>query len=245
MSGKYNDNWPDRHTFYIEQWNQRDQSLPPRQDITPLDLDFDYSPYLRNYEANGKPYLTTTKERGECICAEEYYYTSQASEWDHILYGHQSQVEAVTTMMVSNVISQSPDFEGGSQSVLSTPPRRTRQVPVAARLLVDSTTIFEFERSRHVDVVSDSVMSLVLNITREIPKIVVESEDVKTEEENGKKAEKVIQALLFSLFGDVKLGENGKVLITVDGNVAHLDKQSGDVESENEGLKERVKTAFR
>ncbi|KAE8719375.1 Cleavage and polyadenylation specificity factor subunit 3-I [Hibiscus syriacus] len=95
------------------------------------------------------------------------------------------------------------------------------------------------------DMVSDSVMALVLNITREIPKIVVEFEDVKMEEENGKKAEKVIHALLVSLFGDVKLGENGKLLITVDGNVAHLDKQSGDVESENEGLKERVKTAFR
>ena len=27
-------------------------------------------------------------------------------------------------------------------------------------------------------------------------------------------------------------------------NVAHLDKQSGNVESENEGLKERVRVAF-
>ena len=34
-------------------------------------------------------------------------------------------------------------------------------------------------------------------------------------------------------------------MIRVDGNVAKLDKQSGDVESENEGLKERVKAAFR
>ena len=95
------------------------------------------------------------------------------------------------------------------------------------------------------DMVSDSVVALVLNISREIPKVVVESEAVKTEEENGRKAEKVIYALLVSLFGDVKLGENGKLMISVDGNVAHLDKQSGDVESENEGLKERVKTAFR
>ncbi|KAL6184085.1 hypothetical protein ACLB2K_045489 [Fragaria x ananassa] len=61
------------------------------------------------------------------------------------------------------------------------------------------------------DMVSDSIMALVLNINREVP----------------------------------KPGENGKLVISVDGNVALLDKQSGDVESENEGLKERVKTAFR
>ena len=95
------------------------------------------------------------------------------------------------------------------------------------------------------DMVSDSVVALVLNINREVPKVVVESEDTKTEEDNEKKVEKVIYALLVSLFGDVKLGENGKLVINVDGNVAHLDKQSGEVESENEGLKERVRTAFR
>lgn len=95
------------------------------------------------------------------------------------------------------------------------------------------------------DMVSDSIVALVLNISREIPKVVIESEAVKSEEESGKKAEKVIHALLVSLFGDVKLGDNGKLVISVDGNVAHLDKQSGDVESENEGLKERVRTAFR
>ena len=33
-------------------------------------------------------------------------------------------------------------------------------------------------------------------------------------------------------------------MISVDGNVAHLDKQSGNVESGNEGLKERVRVAF-
>ena len=94
--------------------------------------------------------------------------------------------------------------------------------------------------------VSDSVVALVLNISREIPKVVVESEEAtKTEEENNKKAEKVIHALLVSLFGDVKFGENGKLVISVDGNVAHLNnKQSGNVESENKGLKERVRVAF-
>ncbi|XP_034201524.1 cleavage and polyadenylation specificity factor subunit 3-I-like isoform X2 [Prunus dulcis] len=95
------------------------------------------------------------------------------------------------------------------------------------------------------DMVSDSIVALILNINREVPKVVVESEYVKTEEENRKKAEKVIHALLVSLFGDVKPGGNGKLVIRVDGNVAQLDKQSGDVESENEGLKEKVKVACR
>lgn len=95
------------------------------------------------------------------------------------------------------------------------------------------------------DMVSDSIVALVLNISREIPKVVAESEGVTSEEENGKRAEKVIHALLVSLFGDVKLGDNGKLVISVDGNVAYLDKLSGDVESKNEGLKERVRIAFR
>lgn len=97
------------------------------------------------------------------------------------------------------------------------------------------------------DMVSDSVVALVLNIAREMPKVVVESDEdaVKSEEENGKKADKVIHALLVSLFGDVKFGEKGMLVINVDGNVAQLDKQSGEVESESQGLKERVKTAFR
>ncbi|KAI6678774.1 hypothetical protein NL676_039570 [Syzygium grande] len=94
------------------------------------------------------------------------------------------------------------------------------------------------------DMVSDSVVALVLNVSREIPKVVVETEATKTEEESEKRVEKIIHALLVSLFGDVKFGENGKLVINVDGNVAHLDKQSGEVESENEGLKERVRTAF-
>ncbi|CAH2070281.1 unnamed protein product [Thlaspi arvense] len=96
------------------------------------------------------------------------------------------------------------------------------------------------------DMVSDSIVALVLNISREVPKIMVveEEEAVKSEEENGKKVEKVIYALLVSLFGDVKVGENGKLVIGVDGNVAQLDKESGDVESEHEGLKERVRVTF-
>ncbi len=94
------------------------------------------------------------------------------------------------------------------------------------------------------DMVSDSVVALVLNISKEIPKVVDEPEDMKSKEEIEKKAEKVIHALLVSLFGDVKPGEDGKLRISVDGNVALLNKQTGDVESESEGLKERVRVAF-
>ncbi|CAA0841512.1 Cleavage and polyadenylation specificity factor subunit 3-I [Striga hermonthica] len=93
------------------------------------------------------------------------------------------------------------------------------------------------------DMVSDSVVALVLNAGRELPKVVDESE--RGEEEAAKKADKIVHALLVSLFGDVKYEEEGKLLINVDGNVARLDKGSGEVESENEGLKERVRTAFR
>ncbi|CDY50214.1 BnaCnng18960D [Brassica napus] len=65
------------------------------------------------------------------------------------------------------------------------------------------------------DMVSDPIVALVLNISREVPKIVVEEEV-----------------------------DNGKLVISVDDNVAHLDKESGDVESEHDGLNERVRVAF-
>ncbi|KAK4271187.1 hypothetical protein QN277_019915 [Acacia crassicarpa] len=94
------------------------------------------------------------------------------------------------------------------------------------------------------DMVSDSIVALVLNINRELPKLMDESEASQIEEKNEKKAEKVMHAILVSLFGDVKVGEDGKLIINIDGNVAKLDKLSGDIESENEGLKERVRTAF-
>ncbi|CAI9765313.1 unnamed protein product [Fraxinus pennsylvanica] len=121
------------------------------------------------------------------------------------------------------------------------------------------------------DMVSDSIVALVLNVSREMPKLVVDSEPVVNKEEDTKKAEKIVDALLVSLFGDVKYGEDGKLeinvdgneaqldkesgvvesdredgklVINVDGNVAQLDKESGVVESDNEGLKERVKMAF-
>lgn len=93
------------------------------------------------------------------------------------------------------------------------------------------------------DMVSDSVVAMILNINREGPRVT--EAETKTEEEMAKTAEKVIFALLISLFGDVKVGEEGKLIVTVDGTVAHLDGKNGDVECENENLKERVRTAFR
>ncbi|XAR49373.1 hypothetical protein NMG60_11032556 [Bertholletia excelsa] len=94
------------------------------------------------------------------------------------------------------------------------------------------------------DMVSDSIVALVLNVSREMPKVVTESESEVNEEEDVKKAEKTCHALLVALFGDVKHGEDGKLVVSVDGNVARLNKQNGDVESENEGLRERVRIAF-
>nr|GEY59172.1 hypothetical protein [Tanacetum cinerariifolium] len=95
------------------------------------------------------------------------------------------------------------------------------------------------------DMVSDSIVALVLNASREMPKVVVETETVKDEAEEQKKTEKIVHALLLNLFGNVKYGEDGRLVISVDDNVAYLDKQKGEVESENEALKERVRLAFK
>ena len=88
---------------------------------------------------------------------------------------------------------------------------------------VHERLIVEYESEKHIslhwrsdpisDMVSDSVVALVLNISREIPKVVVESEEATKTEENSKKAEKVVHALLVSLLGDVKFGEIGKLVI--------------------------------
>ncbi|PWA93038.1 Beta-Casp domain-containing protein [Artemisia annua] len=95
------------------------------------------------------------------------------------------------------------------------------------------------------DMVSDSIVALVLNASREMPKVVVETETEKDDAEEQKKTEKIVHALLLNLFGNVKYGEDGRLVISVDDNVAYLDKQKGEVESENEALKERVKLAFK
>ena len=83
------------------------------------------------------------------------------------------------------------------------------------------------------DMVSDSVVAMILNIGREGPKVVPVEEAAKTKEETEKVAQKVVYALMASLFSDVKVAEEGKFVITVDGNVVQLDGWSGDVECEN------------
>lgn len=99
------------------------------------------------------------------------------------------------------------------------------------------------------DMVSDSIVALVLNISRLMPKLVETDHPSELElvkgEENKKRAEKICHALLVSLFGDVKAGENEKLVIRVDGNMAQLDKVSGEVESDSDSLKERVRVAFK
>ncbi|KAL5728705.1 Cleavage and polyadenylation specificity factor subunit 3-I [Ranunculus cassubicifolius] len=120
-------------------------------------------------------------------------------------------------------------------------------------LLVHERVTIKQESEKHVsilwasdpisDMISDSVVALILNISREMPKVTEETE--KTEEESKKTSDKVVHSLLVSLFGDVKVNEEGKLVITVDKSVAYLERKTGEVESENEGLKERVKTAFK
>ena len=73
---------------------------------------------------------------------------------------------------------------------------------------VHERLMVKYESEKHIslhwrsdpisDLVSDSVVALVLNISREIPKVVVESEEAtKTEEENNKKAERLSMHFLF------------------------------------------------
>ncbi|XP_042508687.1 cleavage and polyadenylation specificity factor subunit 3-I-like [Macadamia integrifolia] len=120
-------------------------------------------------------------------------------------------------------------------------------------LLVHERVTVKQESERHVslqwtsdpisDMVSDSVVAVILNITRDLPKVTAVAETAKTED--AKTGEKVIHALLVSLFGDVKTGEEGNILVTVDSNVARLDVKTGEVDCENDSLKDRVCTAFR
>uniref|UniRef100_A0A0A8YEE2 Pre-mRNA 3'-end-processing endonuclease polyadenylation factor C-term domain-containing protein n=1 Tax=Arundo donax TaxID=35708 RepID=A0A0A8YEE2_ARUDO len=95
------------------------------------------------------------------------------------------------------------------------------------------------------DMVSDSVVSMILNIGREGPNVVPVEVVVKTKEDRERIAHKVVHALMVSLFGDVRVADEGKFVISVDADVAYLDGRSGDVECENIVLKERIRTAFR
>lgn len=149
-------------------------------------------------------------------------------------------------------------YESVSESVIPTesesviPSESELGIPA---LVVHGKVTVRRESERHLavewvadpigDMVSDSVVALVLNAGREMVKVVVEAEEVVDEVEEGRKREKIVHALLLSLFGNVKYGDDGRLVVRVDENVAYLDKKNGEVESENEGLKERVKVAFR
>ncbi|KMZ75797.1 Cleavage and polyadenylation specificity factor subunit 3-I [Zostera marina] len=107
------------------------------------------------------------------------------------------------------------------------------------------------------DMISDSIVSIILNITKEVSRVMgveettstsMESQEKRMEEEETKtkkKERKIIYALLMSMFGDVKIQWDGRFLVTVDDDVARLNIESGDVESDNVGLKERIEKAFR
>uniref|UniRef100_A0A453MLP6 Beta-Casp domain-containing protein n=1 Tax=Aegilops tauschii subsp. strangulata TaxID=200361 RepID=A0A453MLP6_AEGTS len=136
-------------------------------------------------------------------------------------------------------------YESVESSTEEDVPVLTVHERVAIRLDSESYVTLQWSSDPISDMVSDSVVAMILNIGREGPKVVPIEEAVKTEEETEKVARKVVYSLMVSLFGDVKVAEEGKLVITVDGDVAHLDGRSGDVESENAGLKERIKTAFR
>ncbi|KQK12041.1 hypothetical protein BRADI_1g01200v3 [Brachypodium distachyon] len=116
---------------------------------------------------------------------------------------------------------------------------------VTIRLESESYVTLQWSSDPISDMVSDSVVAMILNIGREGPKVVPVEEAEKTQDETEKVARKVVYALMVSLFADVKVAEEGKLVISVDGDVAHLDGSSGDVECENAALKERIKTAFR
>uniref|UniRef100_A0A8R7QHX9 Pre-mRNA 3'-end-processing endonuclease polyadenylation factor C-term domain-containing protein n=1 Tax=Triticum urartu TaxID=4572 RepID=A0A8R7QHX9_TRIUA len=110
---------------------------------------------------------------------------------------------------------------------------------VTIRLDSESYVTLQWSSDPISDMVSDSVVAMILNIGREGPKA------VPMEEETEMVAQKVVFALMVSVFGDVKVAEEGVLVITVDGDIAYLDGRSGDVECPNAALKERIKTAFR
>ncbi|KAM3318553.1 hypothetical protein ACQJBY_035986 [Aegilops geniculata] len=136
-------------------------------------------------------------------------------------------------------------YESVESSTEEDVPVLTVHERVAIRLDSERYVTLQWSSDPISDMVSDSVVAMILNIGREGPKVVPIEEAVKTEEETEKVARKVVYSLMVSLFGDVKVAEEGKLVITVDGDIAHLDGRSGDVECENAGLKERIKTAFR
>ncbi|XBH74680.1 hypothetical protein VPH35_101581 [Triticum aestivum] len=110
---------------------------------------------------------------------------------------------------------------------------------VTIRLDSESYVTLQWSSDPISDMVSDSVVAMILNIGREGPKA------VPMEEETEMVAQKVVYALMVSVFGDVQVVQEGMLVITVDGDIAYLDGRSGDVECANAALKERIQTAFR
>ncbi|GJN20741.1 hypothetical protein PR202_gb08155 [Eleusine coracana subsp. coracana] len=97
------------------------------------------------------------------------------------------------------------------------------------------------------DMVSDSVVAVILSVGRDkgLKRVRPEEAVGRTKEETERTAEKVVHAFMTSLFGDVKVAEEGILVISVDGDVARLDGRSGDIECENAVLRQRIETAFR
>ncbi|XP_078181558.1 cleavage and polyadenylation specificity factor subunit 3-I-like [Carex rostrata] len=106
----------------------------------------------------------------------------------------------------------------------------------------DTYVMMQWSSDPISDMVSDSIVAMILNIDREGPKMTPIEE--KTHEEMERMAQKVVHSLMVSLFGGVKYGEDGRLVITVDADVARLDVKSGEVECENQGLRERITMAF-
>jgi cleavage and polyadenylation specificity factor subunit 3 len=134
------------------------------------------------------------------------------------------------------------------ESVESLPKEET-EVPalivhdrVTIRHESDTYVVMQWSSDPISDMVSDSIVAMILNIEREGPKMTPIEE--KTQEEMDRVAQKVVYSLMVSLFGDVKYGEDGRLVLTVDGDIAQLDVKCGVVECENQGLRERIKTAF-
>ncbi|KAJ3708206.1 hypothetical protein LUZ61_011911 [Rhynchospora tenuis] len=132
---------------------------------------------------------------------------------------------------------------------VESPPVEETEVPtlivherVTIRHESDTYVVMQWSADPISDMVSDSVVAMILNIGREGPKVTPVEE--KTQEEMERMARKVVHSLMVSLFGDAKFGEDGRLVITVDADIARLDVKSGEVECENQGLRERIKTAF-
>ncbi|XP_074269392.1 cleavage and polyadenylation specificity factor subunit 3-I-like [Silene latifolia] len=118
----------------------------------------------------------------------------------------------------------------------------------------DCVTI-KYESEKHIslnwdagqisDIISTSILSNLISLNQEkLDNMNYVSDSLSWEARKQKNKDKAIHDILLSLFGVVKL-EDEKFVIMVENNVAYIDKESGDVESENEGLKERFTKLYK